>query len=284
MTKQCPRWQSRRCRAATGAVCLLGLFVVCFYLQLPARGQGYTNTVVPILPTRTSKQPQIAVNSGRIVANGHSANTPVFRRAPNFSQTAFAGNRAIAAPNPRSSSQSAQYNARQQVTSRHPQGTVAGVDNRTSGRATSGPRQAAYQSPPNQSPPQEFLVPPRPGNTPLSEPKLPTAPQRLPPGPPLRAGEFAFNFSNAPWELVLKQFAYQNGMSLQITQPATGTFTYFDEKRYSTSQALDILNDYLLPQGSILVRQTNKLTLLAACPDTRFDLDLVVGMVYSGLS
>ncbi|MEO1998019.1 MAG: secretin N-terminal domain-containing protein [Planctomycetaceae bacterium] len=88
---------------------------------------------------------------------------------------------------------------------------------------------------------------------------------------PRTVGEdFIFNFSDAPWTLVLKQFAMQGGMSLQMTHTPQGTLTYFDERRYSTSEALDILNDYLIPQGAILVRQAGKLTLFgteATIPD-----------------
>jgi type II secretory pathway component GspD/PulD (secretin) len=43
-----------------------------------------------------------------------------------------------------------------------------------------------------------------------------------------------------------------------------GTFTYFDNRRYTIPEALDILNDYLIPQGGILVRQNGNLTRLVA--------------------
>jgi type II secretory pathway component GspD/PulD (secretin) len=264
MTKQYREWGTRRCRAAAALACLLCLFVVCFYLQLPAKGQGYTNTFVPMRPAATAKQRQIAVNNSGAVVNDQLTNTPAFGPALDSSRTAFVDNRATPEAFHRLSSQPAQNSSWQQAAARHPERSVAGTGSWTSGRPAYGVQQASYQMPPNQSHPQGFLVPPQPGNAPLTKPIFSTTPQRLPPGPSLRSGEFAFNFSNAPWELVLKQFAYQNGMSLQITQPATGTFTYFDEKRYSTSQALDILNDYLLPQGSILVRQSDKLTLLGA--------------------
>tara|TARA_R110002072_G_scaffold303069_2_gene492697 strand:- start:26061 stop:28721 length:2661 start_codon:yes stop_codon:yes gene_type:complete len=248
----------------TASASLLGLVAVWLYFQPPAKGQGYANTWVQMQPAATSQQRQTAVNSSGGFVNRELADTPSFGRPSEVSRTFVSENWAAAETYPRSSSQSTQNDSWQQAASRYPQRAVAGEGNWTSGPPVSGVQQASYQSPPNQSHPQGFLVPPQPANSPLAKPLFPTNSQILPSGPALRSGEFAFNFSNAPWELVLKQFAYQNGMSLQITQPATGTFTYFDEKRYSTSQALDILNDYLLPQGSILVRQADKLTLLGA--------------------
>ena len=97
--------------------------------------------------------------------------------------------------------------------------------------------------------------------TPRPQPRQTVVQQPAVPAPRDISGDFSFNFSKAPWNLVLKQFAVQTGMSLQLTHSPAGSFTYFDERRYTASEALDILNDYLLPQGAILVRQANKLTL-----------------------
>ncbi len=73
-----------------------------------------------------------------------------------------------------------------------------------------------------------------------------------------------FNFQNAPWSAVIRNFARQNGMALQMLTEPTGTFTFVDERPYPASEALDLLNDYLLAEGFLLVRNGNKLTAVAA--------------------
>ncbi len=76
--------------------------------------------------------------------------------------------------------------------------------------------------------------------------------------------KWRFNFQNAPWALVIRNFAKQNGLALQMLQEPTGMFTFVDERPYSTSEALDLLNDYLLAEGYLLVRNGTKLTTVAA--------------------
>ena len=73
-----------------------------------------------------------------------------------------------------------------------------------------------------------------------------------------------FQFQDAPWPTVLKQFARTNGMSLHVQSLPIGEFTYFDEQRYSVTEAIDIFNDHLLPKGFLLVRNDNKLTAIAS--------------------
>jgi len=74
----------------------------------------------------------------------------------------------------------------------------------------------------------------------------------------------SFNFSAAPWELVLRKYAQENDMSLQMARTPPGTFTYFDQNRYSATEVLDLLNDHLLPAGFILVRNGRNLIVLEA--------------------
>lgn len=76
----------------------------------------------------------------------------------------------------------------------------------------------------------------------------------------LNAPAFAFNFREAPWEMVLRNFARETHMSLHMATVPDGTFSYFDENYYSVSEAIDILNDYLLPKQTILVRHEGKLS------------------------
>ena len=73
-----------------------------------------------------------------------------------------------------------------------------------------------------------------------------------------------FNFQNAPWSVVIRNFAKQNGMALQMLTEPTGSFTFVDERPYPASEALDLLNDYLLAEGFLLIRNGNKLTTVTA--------------------
>lgn len=84
-----------------------------------------------------------------------------------------------------------------------------------------------------------------------------------PPVTPLQTStderRLSFQFQAAPWETVLKYFATQSGMSLQLTQVPPGTFSYFDHSRFTPTEAIDILNDSLLPQGFVLIRSQHHL-------------------------
>lgn len=73
----------------------------------------------------------------------------------------------------------------------------------------------------------------------------------------------SFSFKDAPWELVLRRFAQEAGMSLQMTKLPAGTFTFFDTHQYTPPQALDLINDHLLRQQFILVRSGRNLILFA---------------------
>ncbi len=69
------------------------------------------------------------------------------------------------------------------------------------------------------------------------------------------AATFSFNFRYAPWVDVLKLFADRAGLTLDLNTVPPGTFNYYDDGQYTVTQALDILNGYLLPKGYILVRR-----------------------------
>lgn len=66
---------------------------------------------------------------------------------------------------------------------------------------------------------------------------------------------FSFNFRYAPWADVLKLFAEEAKLSLDLNSLPPGTFNYFDQGKYTPTEALDILNGYLLPKGYCLVRR-----------------------------
>ena len=74
--------------------------------------------------------------------------------------------------------------------------------------------------------------------------------------------EMSFNFRYAPWEDVLKLFADASGLTLDLYAIPPGTFNYYDAGKYSPTQALDILNGYLIQKGFILVRRDEFLVVM----------------------
>ncbi|MHC4877646.1 MAG: secretin N-terminal domain-containing protein [Planctomycetota bacterium] len=74
--------------------------------------------------------------------------------------------------------------------------------------------------------------------------------------------EMSFNFRYAPWEDVLKLFAEASGLTLDLYAIPPGTFNYYDNGKYSPTEALDILNGYLIQKGYILVRRDEFLVVL----------------------
>lgn len=73
----------------------------------------------------------------------------------------------------------------------------------------------------------------------------------------LEQGKFSFNFRYAPWVDVLKLFAEEAGLSLDLNALPPGTFNYYDQKQYTPTEALDVLNGYLLPKGYCLVQRND---------------------------
>jgi type II secretory pathway component GspD/PulD (secretin) len=127
-----------------------------------------------------------------------------------------------------------------------------------SGPQSSGVVQAQFTTPL----PQNLYEPPQPGDTldAGTQQRLPVQGPSMPNRYP--GGTLIFNFKELPWELALQRIAHENGMSLQMAQVPPGTFTFFDDHAYSATAALDVLNDHLLPQGFILVRNGRNLILL----------------------
>lgn len=70
---------------------------------------------------------------------------------------------------------------------------------------------------------------------------------------------WSFQFADAPWPTVLKEFSREMGLSLTMNATPDGTFTYSDDRAYDVSDAIDIFNDHLIPRGTILVRRDEQL-------------------------
>lgn len=99
------------------------------------------------------------------------------------------------------------------------------------------------------------------GYLPLPEQNATPSPGYGEPSTPNSA--WRFNFQGAPWSYVLKNFADASGMSLFASELPSGNFSFFSERDYTLDEALDILNDFLLRQSFLLVRNERNLTLIS---------------------
>ncbi len=72
-----------------------------------------------------------------------------------------------------------------------------------------------------------------------------------------------FNFRFQPWGEVLDWLAEQADLSLQSNLVPEGTFNYSDNREYTPTEAIDLINGVLLQQGYTLVRRGRLLTVLS---------------------
>ena len=79
---------------------------------------------------------------------------------------------------------------------------------------------------------------------------------------PKEEANLSFNFRYAAWDTVLKKFAEANDLSLDLNDVPPGTFNYLDNQRYTMTEALDVVNGYLLSKGYVLVRRDRFLVCL----------------------
>jgi len=64
---------------------------------------------------------------------------------------------------------------------------------------------------------------------------------------------FAFRFQR--WDEVLQWYAEQAELSLVLDGGVPGTFNYTDNKAYTVTEAMDLLNGVLLTKGYVLLRR-----------------------------
>lgn len=74
---------------------------------------------------------------------------------------------------------------------------------------------------------------------------------------------WSFNFTKAPWPVVLQEFSKLADSPLTMQSQPTGDFTYFDNRQYTVAQAIDIFNDHLIPQGCVLIQREDSMILLS---------------------
>ena len=80
---------------------------------------------------------------------------------------------------------------------------------------------------------------------------------------PTGSADLKFTFRHAPWEEVLEWLAGEAGLSFSPDVVPTGTFNYIDEDRtFTTEQAIDLVNSYLLIKGYTLVRKGKMLLVI----------------------
>jgi len=75
---------------------------------------------------------------------------------------------------------------------------------------------------------------------------------------------WSFNFQDAPWPVVIGNLSGQFGFSVDFVERPKSTFSYFDDNSYSVNEALDVLNDHLLREGFIIIRNQRNLTVINA--------------------
>jgi len=91
--------------------------------------------------------------------------------------------------------------------------------------------------------------------TPKSKPKRPQTSEASPKDEPkLR---FAFRYQN--WTEVLEWYAKLAELSLVSDGPIPGTFNYADDRVYTVTEAMDLLNSVLLTKGYVLLRRDRML-------------------------
>lgn len=71
-----------------------------------------------------------------------------------------------------------------------------------------------------------------------------------------------FNFRTQKWSEVLDWVADEAGLSLVMDEPPPGNFNYSDSKEYNPTEAIDLLNGWLLTKGYTLVRRERLLMCL----------------------
>jgi type II secretory pathway component GspD/PulD (secretin) len=111
-------------------------------------------------------------------------------------------------------------------------------------------------------PPAVFGQESEPAAAPIAEVNEPAADAAIQPDP-LEAGDLQFTFRHAPWEEVLEWLAGEAGLSFSPDVIPTGTFNYIDEDRtFTTEEAIDLVNSYLLIKGYTLVRKGKMLLVI----------------------
>jgi hypothetical protein len=83
-----------------------------------------------------------------------------------------------------------------------------------------------------------------------------------------RTKVMSFQFRNAPWTVVLSQFAAETHLELRMQAVPQGVFNRWDAARYSPSQTLSILNSEIARAGCQLKLEGSILRVTQLSPST----------------
>ncbi len=75
-------------------------------------------------------------------------------------------------------------------------------------------------------------------------------------------GMLRFSFEGVPWRNVIKWLADESDLALHVGDLPTGSFTYSDPSSFTSQEAIDRVNLFLLPQGFTLVRSGKLLSVI----------------------
>lgn len=91
--------------------------------------------------------------------------------------------------------------------------------------------------------------------------------QAAPPEQKLR-----FQFREQSWADVLQWFARQDNLTLVMDRAPSGAFTYSDNRSYTPTEAIDLLNSVLLTKNFTLLRRDRMLTVIELTTDIPIEL------------
>jgi type II secretory pathway component GspD/PulD (secretin) len=91
--------------------------------------------------------------------------------------------------------------------------------------------------------------------------------QAAPPEQKLR-----FQFREQSWADVLQWFARQDNLTLVMDRAPSGTFTYSDNRSYTPTEAIDLLNSVLLTKNFTLLKRDRMLTVIELTNDIPIEL------------
>jgi len=89
-----------------------------------------------------------------------------------------------------------------------------------------------------------------------------------------------FSFEGTPWRDVIKWLADESDLALHVGDLPTGSFTYSDPNSFTSQEAIDRVNLFLLPQGFTLVRSGKLLSVInLSDPRSMQQLDALATLV-----
>lgn len=134
------------------------------------------------------------------------------------------------------------------------------------------PDSAATTEEPTPTSAAEQEAPPK--TTPDQEPASEAAPDQKPTQPATvekeaassattdGEGKLRFSFEGTPWREVINWLATESDLALHVGDLPTGSFTYSDPNSFTSQEAIDRVNLFLLPEGFTLVRSGKLLSVI----------------------